>query len=93
MFNYVHVTVSQLDHSDNDCLCIITLTHGIQNDLICAKDAIYKSDRLWKPFAADKCITLAGKPKLFFIQVKCILEPRPIFTLSTYPGAFPRFYF
>lgn len=66
----VHVTVSQLDHTKNDCLCIITLTHGIQNDMICAKDVAYKSDKLWEPFAADKCITLAGKPKLFFIQVK-----------------------
>ncbi|XP_077280274.1 caspase-1 isoform X2 [Temnothorax americanus] len=60
--------VSQVDHTNNDCLCVITLTHGVQNDLICAKDVIYKSDRLWKPFAGDKCITLAGKPKLFFIQ-------------------------
>ncbi|XP_039308888.1 caspase-1 [Solenopsis invicta] len=60
--------VSQLDHTDNDCLCVIVLTHGLQNDMISAKDVIYKSDRLWKPFTADKCVTLAGKPKLFFIQ-------------------------
>lgn len=83
--------VSQLDHSDNDCLCVITLTHGVQNDLLCARDVIYKSDRLWKPFAADKCLTLAGKPKLFFIQAcrgdesdsGIILSPRSLIQTET----------
>ncbi|XP_011692405.1 PREDICTED: caspase-1-like isoform X2 [Wasmannia auropunctata] len=61
--------VSQLyDHTDNDCLCVIALTHGIQHDMIFAKDVVYSSDTLWKPFTADKCSSLAGKPKLFFIQ-------------------------
>ncbi|KAL6440539.1 hypothetical protein ACFW04_003208 [Cataglyphis niger] len=60
--------LSQYDHTDNDCLCIIMLTHGLQNDLIWAKDVAYKSEKIWKPFTADKCITLAGKPKLFFFQ-------------------------
>ncbi|CAL1685147.1 unnamed protein product [Lasius platythorax] len=45
-----------------------SLTHGLQNDMICAKDAAYKSDKIWKPFTAAKCTTLAGKPKLFFFQ-------------------------
>ncbi|XP_051154831.1 caspase-1-like isoform X2 [Leptopilina boulardi] len=56
------------DHSDNDCICIFVLTHGLTNDLICAKDVAYSSDNIWKPFTADKCISLAGKPKLFFFQ-------------------------
>lgn len=56
------------DHSDNDCICIFVLTHGLNNDLICAKDVAYSSDNIWKPFTADKCISLAGKPKLFFFQ-------------------------
>ncbi|XP_029173606.1 caspase-1-like isoform X2 [Nylanderia fulva] len=60
--------MSQYDHSNNDCICIIVLTHGLQNDLIWAKDVAYRSDKIWKPFTADKCITLAGKPKLFFFQ-------------------------
>ncbi|XP_039308892.1 caspase-1 [Solenopsis invicta] len=60
--------VRQLDHTDNDCLCIIVLTHGLDDDMLVAKDKKYKSDMLWKPFTADKCVTLAGKPKLFFIQ-------------------------
>ncbi|KYN42910.1 Caspase-1 [Trachymyrmex septentrionalis] len=60
--------VSQLDHTDNDCLCVITLTHGLEKGIICANDVMYTSNELWKPFTADKCLTLAGKPKLFFIQ-------------------------
>ena len=31
-------------------------------------DHAYKPDRLWSHFTAEKCPTLAGKPKLFFIQ-------------------------
>jgi len=61
--------VSHFDHKDNDCLCIIVLTHGLHNDFICAKDAAFKSDKIWKSFTAEKCKSLAGKPKLFFFQV------------------------
>ncbi|CAL1675728.1 unnamed protein product [Lasius platythorax] len=60
--------VSQYDHTDNDCLCIIVLTHGDKKNMIWAKDIAYKSKKIWKPFTADKCPTLAGKPKLFFFQ-------------------------
>ncbi|XP_011647527.1 caspase-1-like [Pogonomyrmex barbatus] len=60
--------LSKLDHTDNDCLCVFTLTHGMQRDLIWARDVIYQSERLWKPFIASKCTTLAGKPKMFFFQ-------------------------
>ncbi|KAL0114472.1 hypothetical protein PUN28_011617 [Cardiocondyla obscurior] len=83
--------VREFDHSNNDCLCVIILTHGVQNDLLCAKDVIYKSDGLWKPFTADKCLTLAGKPKLFFIQAcrgdesdsGIILSPRTLIKTET----------
>ncbi|XP_063980069.1 caspase-1-like isoform X2 [Diachasmimorpha longicaudata] len=60
--------VTAEDHSDNDCICIIILTHGMQANLIYAKDVAYSAENLWKPFTADKCTTLAGKPKLFFFQ-------------------------
>ena len=46
------------------------LTHG-EEGILNAKDAKYKSSELWAPFLGDVCPTLAGKPKLFFIQV-CI---------------------
>ncbi|XP_044013185.1 caspase-1-like isoform X1 [Aphidius gifuensis] len=60
--------LSNEDHRDNDCLCIFMLTHGLSNDLVFAKDVAYDVKKIWKPFTADKCKTLAGKPKLFFIQ-------------------------
>lgn len=36
--------------------------------IIYARDTSYKLDNIWKKFTSDKCPTLAGKPKLFFIQ-------------------------
>ncbi|XP_038215425.1 caspase-1-like [Zerene cesonia] len=58
---------AEMDHTDNDCLLITVLTHG-ELGMLYAKDTHYKPDHLWYYFTADKCPTLAGKPKLFFIQ-------------------------
>lgn len=56
------------DYSDYDCMLMAVLSHG-ENGIIYAKDAPYKpEDKLWGRFTGDKCVTLAGKPKLFFIQ-------------------------
>lgn len=43
------------------------LTHG-DLGIMCAKDKSYSENKLWRQFTDDKCVTLAGKPKLFFIQ-------------------------
>ncbi|XP_062142143.1 caspase-like [Drosophila sulfurigaster albostrigata] len=55
------------DHSEYDCVWIAILSHG-KNGYIHARDALYSVEDIWRPFAEDKCPTLAGKPKLFFIQ-------------------------
>lgn len=56
------------DYTDYDCFLMAILSHGEQG-IIYAYDAPYKpEDKLWGRFTGDKCITLAGKPKLFFIQ-------------------------
>lgn len=60
--------VSKCDHNENDCLLITILTHGKPAGNLYAKDKKYCFEEIWKPFAADMCPTLAGKPKLFFIQ-------------------------
>lgn len=65
------VSVSQMDHSESDCFVLACLSHGEQG-ILYASDAPYKPDSLWSKFTADKCPSLAGKPKLFFIQV-CIV--------------------
>lgn len=61
------IEVSEMDHTDHDCLLVAVLTHG-ELGMLYAKDTHYKPDNLWYYFTADKCPTLAGKPKLFFIQ-------------------------
>lgn len=64
--NYIRQT-ADMDHSEYDCLLIAVLTHG-EMGMLYAKDTHYKPDNLWYYFTADKCPSLAGKPKLFFIQ-------------------------
>ncbi|KAH8378028.1 hypothetical protein KR093_008530, partial [Drosophila rubida] len=55
------------NHSEYDCLLVAILSHG-KMGYIHARDSFYSVEDIWRPFAADKCPTLAGKPKLFFIQ-------------------------
>uniref|UniRef100_A0A1Q3EXQ9 Putative caspase n=1 Tax=Culex tarsalis TaxID=7177 RepID=A0A1Q3EXQ9_CULTA len=59
--------VAKMDHSDNDCILITILSHG-ELGYLYAKDCQYKLDIIWSYFTANHCPTLAGKPKLFFIQ-------------------------
>lgn len=63
---YIRQT-AEMDHSDSDCLVVAVLSHG-EMGMLYAKDTHYKPDNLWYYFTADKCPSLAGKPKLFFIQ-------------------------
>ncbi|CAA9999836.1 unnamed protein product [Nesidiocoris tenuis] len=60
--------LSKADHSECDCLCVIFLTHGMDNGIIHLKKGVYLVDQLWAPFLNDRCLGLAGKPKFFFIQ-------------------------
>lgn len=55
------------NHSDADCVLVAVLSHG-EMGILYASDQPYKPDRLWGHFNAEKCPTLAGKPKLFFVQ-------------------------
>ena len=56
------------NHYDADGLCVVVLSHGDENN-VCAKDGPYEIKKLWEPFTADRCPSLAGKPKLFLFQV------------------------
>jgi caspase-like apoptosis-related cysteine protease len=57
------------DHSSADCLLVAVMTHGDPGILHC-RDTVYRTQELWLHFTGDKCRSLIGKPKLFFIQVK-----------------------
>ncbi|CAL7952152.1 unnamed protein product [Xylocopa violacea] len=54
------------DHSDCDCISIFVLSHGEDNGKIYAKDMPYPLITIFT--SLTNCISLAGKPKLFFIQ-------------------------
>lgn len=56
------------DHTDCDMLVVIFMSHGEQ-DVLWGRDAYFKPDALFENFQADQCKSLAGKPKIFFIQV------------------------
>jgi Caspase domain len=55
------------DHANNDCLIICILSHGGVG-YISAKDVDYKLESIFTSFVDEKCPSLAGKPKLFFVQ-------------------------
>ena len=59
--------LSQQDHSRCDCLVVCVLSHGEQG-MIWGRDSRYLVDELYMHFTGEKCPSLAGKPKLFFIQ-------------------------
>jgi hypothetical protein len=63
------LSAAKNDHSDCDCFLLAVLSHG-EMGIIYSRETAYKPESLWTPFTADKCPTLAGKPKLFFLQVK-----------------------
>ena len=44
------------------------LSHG-ELGILYSNDQSYKKESIYSPFNAEKCPTLAGKPKLFFVQV------------------------
>lgn len=58
---------AETDHNNADCILVVVLTHG-EEGILYAKDYPYKTDKIWEPFNELRCPSLAGKPKLFFIQ-------------------------
>lgn len=59
--------LAQEDHSNADCLCVCFLSHG-DRGVLYGYDEIFKAEQLWSRFTADRCSSLAGKPKIFFVQ-------------------------
>ncbi|KAK3882109.1 hypothetical protein Pcinc_013495 [Petrolisthes cinctipes] len=65
--------VAAKDHNQHDALAVIFMSHGELNEknnreFIWVYDGKVETSVLWENFTAEKCPTLAGKPKLFFIQ-------------------------
>lgn len=60
--------VADQEHGSRDCVAVAVLTHGNPGGRLHARDREYLASSLWEPFTASQCPSLAGKPKLFFIQ-------------------------
>merc|ERR1712198_246480 len=57
----------QADHTNAAMIAVVVLSHGNEG-IFYGYDGAYPAHKVWQPFTADRCPTLAGKPKLFFIQ-------------------------
>ena len=60
--------VGREDHSTADCLLVAVMSHGEEGYLWDCLSHKYSPSCLWAPLRADLCPSLAGKPKMFFIQ-------------------------
>lgn len=56
-----------MNHSKNDCIVVIILTHG-NNEGLYARDELYNINQVTSMFTDAACPSLKGKPKLFLIQ-------------------------
>ncbi|KAK3585454.1 hypothetical protein CHS0354_003301 [Potamilus streckersoni] len=61
------VQAAQFDHSDADCFVCVLLSHG-EEGIIFGVDGPLEIKNIFNLFKGQNCRTLAGKPKLFFIQ-------------------------
>jgi len=64
--------VASLDHSECDCFGCAVLSYG-REGYVYATDKLVPIETLTWPFKGDKCPSLVGKPKLFFIQVTVLV--------------------
>ena len=62
-------SLAERDHSLAECLVVAILSHGEEGGMIHGKDdVLINIKELTNLFSGQSCPTLAGKPKLFFIQ-------------------------
>ncbi|KAM8876462.1 caspase-7 isoform 2-T2 [Synchiropus picturatus] len=65
--NFDEKTASEEDHSNSSCFACILLSHG-EEGMIYGTDGSMPIKSMTSLFRGDKCKSLVGKPKLFFIQ-------------------------
>ncbi|KAJ8383099.1 hypothetical protein SKAU_G00038770 [Synaphobranchus kaupii] len=58
---------SKADHSMSASFVCVVLSHGEEN-MVYGTDGLVELQKLTSLFRGDRCATLVGKPKLFFIQ-------------------------
>ena len=73
IFFFVATNPDVNDYSDCDCFVMVVLSYGINGAIMCCEgetDRLIPVEDVIGQFTADKCPSLAMKPKLFFMQVK-----------------------
>lgn len=60
--------LSRHNHSQFDGFILTILSHGIEGAIYGTDEYLVKIDDLIGYFSSDRCPTLSGKPKLFFLQ-------------------------
>ena len=58
--------VTRQDHSNYDCFVLWLMSHGSSGEVLCSDNRMMPIQEIHDMF--NKCKTLSGKPKLFFIQ-------------------------
>ena len=67
LMNSLDRVATMENHDKFDSVVIVVLSHGNEGTIY-AYDKPFATNKLWEPFTAENSPSLAGKPKLFFIQ-------------------------
>lgn len=59
---------SSADHSDEDCIAFVILSHGNKHGEVYSYNKPYELNLIYDYLTPEKCESLIGKPKLFFVQ-------------------------
>ncbi|XP_072036336.1 caspase-3-like isoform X1 [Amphiura filiformis] len=60
--------LARSNHSTFDCLVVAILSHGIEGGILGIDEGLVRIEDIINPFSGQNCPTMAGKPKLFFLQ-------------------------
>ncbi len=60
--------LSAHNHQSFDCFVLAILSHGIEGAIYGVDERVVKIEHITTYFEGRQCPTLAGKPKLFFLQ-------------------------
>ncbi|XP_078685797.1 caspase-3-like [Branchiostoma floridae x Branchiostoma belcheri] len=64
----VFIQLGQADHSNYDCFACCIMSHGTSSKVFSSNDVGIDICELMKHVKIERCPSLKGKPKLFFIQ-------------------------
>ncbi|XP_065350649.1 caspase-like [Cloeon dipterum] len=67
LFTAIKTEIANADHSNADCVAVVILTHGV-DEFLYGSDAAFQLSTVMEMITPDKCLSLAGKPKLIFVQ-------------------------